>query len=95
MILNKHLRFLKRREFWFAVTVYPGLWFASKAIESALMPVATKYPIQYGLITFSISVIIIGCTILEIVSRLMKHELQGEKLKIREREGIHIEEHNV
>lgn len=95
MIPNKYLRFLKRREFWFAVTVYPSLWFASRIAVTLLMPIATKYPMQYGLITFSISLIIIGCTILEIISRLMKHELQGEKLKIREREGIHIEEHNV
>lgn len=50
---------------------------------------------QYGLITFAISLIIIGCTLLEIISRLMKHELQGDKLKIREREGIRIEEHDV
>lgn len=95
MIQKKHLRFLKRRTFWFSVTVYPVLFFASRAYEKAMMPLATKYPMQYGLITLSISLIIIGCTVLEIISRLLKHELQGEKLKIREREGIRIEEHNV
>lgn len=88
-------RLIKRRLFWFVILGYPLTGICAQLVVSFFMPIVLKYPLQYGLITFSISVIIIGCTILEIISRLMKHELQGEKLKIREREGISIEEHNV
>ncbi len=88
-------RLTKKRTFWFVIIGYPVMAIGAKVFESFLMPVANKYPLQYGLIVFSLSLIIVGCTILEVISRLMKHELQGEKLKIREREGINIEEHNV
>lgn len=88
-------RLTKRRLFWFLLLGYPITGICSKLVVTLFIPITSKYPLQYGLITFSISVIIIGCTILEIISRLLKHELQGEKLKIREREGISIEEHNV
>lgn len=88
-------RLTKRRLFWFVILGYPLTGICARLVVPFFMPIVLKYPLQYGLITFSISVIIIGCTILEIISRLMKHELQGEKLKIREREGISIEEHNV
>ena len=95
MTSKKLKSILRRREFWFVVLVYPAMAICARMLTSALMPIATKYPMQYGMVTFTLSIIIIGCTVLEIISRLMKHELQGEKLKIREREGIRIEEHNV
>ena len=81
---------LKKREFWFTIIIYPSLYFIAKFILSLLNRPVSDNPAYFGFITFFIFLIIIVSSVIEIITRKFKHELQGEKLKLREREGVDV-----
>ena len=81
---------IKKREFWFVVTIYPALYYLARFILSVLKKPVTDNPVYFGFITFFVFLIIIVSSVLEIITRKFKHELQGEKLRIREREGVDV-----
>lgn len=86
---------LKRREVRFCMIAYPALYYIVKWIETVLRPITESHPAGYGFLVFGVCFIVVFCTAIEVVNRLWTYGLQGGKLKIREREGIHIEDHNI
>lgn len=89
----KILRLVKRRHFLFCLLAYPMLYAVCRLLAgSSLPPLAERYPAFYGFGVFCICAILVIRTVLEVISRLFKHELQGGKLKLRAEEGVQIEE---
>lgn len=81
---------LKKREFLFITLVYPSMFFLAKWLLSVLKSPAKEHRIYFGPISFAVFALIIIISIAEIIQRKFKHELQGEKLKLREKEGVSL-----
>ena len=87
------IRLLKRREFWFCMLVYPALFLAARWLKTGILyDVSSSYPLYYGLAIFVISIMVVIFTLLEVVSRLWGHGLQGRKLHIRTDAGVDFED---
>lgn len=86
--------FLKRRELIFIITVYPAMILVALYMKSTLSEWINRHSVYYGMAILVCSVLMIVYVLLEIVTKLYNYELQGDKLKIRQQEGINIEELN-
>lgn len=92
--MKKVKEFLKCKELFFSVTVYPIMFFIFINMKNIFSEWVNKNPVYYSLIVFSCSVFMILYVLLEIITKIYNYELQGDKLKIRQQEGINIEELN-
>ena len=91
----KKLRdFIKCRELIFILTVYPALFILIFSSKPLIVYWANKNPVYYSFLIFLCSVLLCFFVILEIVTKVYNYEIQGDKLKIRQEEGINIEELN-
>ena len=72
--------------------IYPVLVVLAMALFAAIRESVEKHPVFYGLCVFGIAVIVILLMVVEFIKRKWKHQLQGAKLRIREKEGIRIGE---
>ncbi len=84
------LSILTRRDFWFVMIVYPGMFFLATYILSLLKKPVGENAAYFGFITFMFFVFVVCMSIAEIFTRKFKHELQGAKLDIRKREGVDL-----
>ena len=92
--MKKIKAFLKSRELIFIITVYPALFFLIMGIKKIGMEWTNSNPIYYGLTILVLSIFMIFYVLLEVITKVFNYELQGDKLKIRQQEGINIEEMN-
>lgn len=66
-------------------------YYLSQWVMETASGIAEDHRAYFGFLTFFAFSILIVLTLLEIIARLFKHELQGAKLKIREGEGVSLE----
>ncbi|MCL2514173.1 MAG: hypothetical protein FWF08_09735 [Oscillospiraceae bacterium] len=89
--MKRLIKILKKKHLYFIIIVYPLLVYLAGSTERLLYDVFNT-GLYYGFIAALVSVIIVLFTIVEIIKRIQGYELQGDKLKMRKREGIHIED---
>jgi len=82
---------LKRKEFIFTVVAYPLLFFCAKVLLKKGAWLKT-YPEYYSAAALLICSLIILTFSLEFLSRIFTYRVQGDKLKLRQQEGIRISE---
>lgn len=82
---------IKRKTFLFCITAYPLLIFLALII-SKKKDWINLYPEYYGATVLLICSFVILCFSLEVLIKTFTYRMQGDKLKLRQREGIHITE---
>lgn len=92
MKAKKIAALVKRKEFVFTVTAYPVLLFITMLIVKYDGGWANAYPQYYSAMLLLISIFVILCFSLEILIKIFSYRVQGDKLKLRQREGINISE---
>lgn len=91
---NKIIRTLKRRELYVILIAYPAFFILINKFFSNLKPLIEKNLNYYGWTSFLFFSIVVVLFAIEIVSKLYGYGLQGDKLRIREKEGVDIKEIN-
>lgn len=86
------MKILKRRELWFCLIAYPALFLITKLLEKNLKAFASDNPALYGFSVFAVLLVVVVVSMFELVNRIWGHKLQGGKLKLREKEGVNLED---
>lgn len=81
---------LKRRELYFVIIVYPTFLHAAKLLKFKCNSWTNENYNYYGFTSLCVMVLILFLVVLEVSMKLYGYGIQGDKLKIREREGISI-----
>ena len=82
---------LTSKRLYFIVIIYPLLIILSRFIMNNFAE-HTNASNYYGYIMLVISALIVALALIEIIKRLVGYQLQGDKLKMRQREGINMNE---
>jgi len=82
-------RTVRQREFWFTVAVYPFFAACYTYVKGSrwLKDVVGKTGVWYfacSFMVFSYAVLAVAC---EIIEKKLKHKVQGDKLKIKQRQA--------
>lgn len=85
---------MKRKELYFIITVYPFFFYLTGWIKLNAMKWIGGNINYYGFISLSVMFLILLFAFLEISVKFYGYGIQGDKLKIREKEGISIKEFN-
>ncbi|WP_324824338.1 hypothetical protein [Sinanaerobacter sp. ZZT-01] len=89
MKVKKIKALVKRKEFIFTIMAYPFLLLFTIIIaKQDIWP--KTHPEYYSAIMLLICSFIILCFSLEILIKIFTYRVQGDKLKLRQREGINI-----
>lgn len=88
--MKKILKILKKRELYFTLIIYPLSVLFAKFLNKNFNSLANANYTYYGFLSFTISVVVVVLVVAEIFMKLHSYGLQGDKLKIRQREGINI-----
>lgn len=92
MIRNRILNILKRKELYFIIIVYSMLFIATKWLTKLLYPI-TNNPENmsfYAYTSLCVFALIILAVLFTLAQTFYKHRLQGDKLNLRQKEGINI-----
>jgi len=89
--MRKIIKVLKKKELYFVIIVYPLLAYCAGFIQNIFYKYANAN-LYYGMFAALISIIIVLLTAFEIFKRIQGYELQGDKLKMRQREGLNVED---
>jgi len=89
--MKRIIKMLKRKQFLFIIIVYPLLFYCAGRIEK-LFHDAANSSLCYGAAAYLFSAIAVLFTVFEVFKRIQGYELQGDKLKMRQREGINVED---
>ena len=89
-MIRKHWKRNKRRIVF--CLIYPVLAILAMVLYAVSRNAVESHPVVYGLCVFGMAAIIVLLMAVELVKRKWKYQLQGDKLKIREKEGIEIEQ---
>jgi len=88
--MKRIIKLFKKKHFYFLIIVYPLLAYCAGFSERVFYDFFNTGP-YYGYIVSLIAAVIVLFTVLEIIKRVQGYELQGDKLKMRQREGLHVE----
>ncbi|QIB69807.1 hypothetical protein Ami103574_10950 [Aminipila butyrica] len=87
---NKIKSSFKRRELYFVIIVYPAFLYLTHVCELLFSSWANKNYNYYGFTALLVMLLIIIFVFLEVFTKLYGNGIQGDKLKIREKEGLSI-----
>ena len=85
------VRLARNPRFWFIVTIYPVLLAVFLILRAWVLPVVMEYPLESGSVIYMVCVYTCVATVLTILGKMFKRDLQGQKLQIRERQGINLD----
>ena len=89
--MRRVVKILKKKHFYFLITVYPLLFLIAGKMEGLFYDYFNK-GLYYGYTAAAISLLVAVFALLEIFKRVQGYELQGDKLRMRRREGVKIDE---
>ena len=87
---TKNLRILKYPRFWFIVLGYPFLFLLYYHLRKWLTPILLLYPLEMGFVVYLACSVTCIMTLFTVANKLLRRDLQGQKLQIRERQGINL-----
>lgn len=89
---NRVKTLLRQPQFYFVISVYPLMLFVAGFLRRHFISWVIARANYYGFIMFAVSILVVALAALEIATKLYAYNLQGDKLRMRQREGIEIEE---
>ena len=91
---HRAIAFLLHPRLWFALIVYPLLGLAYYTMNKWLVPLLLLYPLETGFVVYLCCTSLCIFTLLTLANRLFRRDLQGQKLRIRENQGMSVEHSN-
>ena len=88
-IIRQVKKTIRRRDFWFAITVYPLLLGVYRFINNdpKIYAEIQKFGNWYFLIAFLGSAYIVFLVVFETIEKRFRHKIQGDKLKIKQEQN--------